>query len=115
MTSTILKVGAWLSLVVLIVVTLSHIDYRPITLIPVNLERFAAFAGVALLFGLAYPKRRVAIAVVVVIVAFGLEALQTLSPTRHGELRDAAVKIAGGMTGLAASSALLQLRRTISR
>ncbi|MHA1554036.1 MAG: VanZ family protein [Alphaproteobacteria bacterium] len=115
MTSMLLKILAWLSLAALVVVTLGHIDVRPITLISANVERLAAFAVVGLLFGVAYPRRHWAIAIAIVATALGLEALQSLSPTRHGEILDSAIKISGGIVGLASSSVILRVMRVASR
>ena len=67
-------------------------------------------------FGLAYPRRLVLIASLVLISAFGLEAMQLLTPDRHGRLIDAAIKAAGGVCGIGISQlALLVLRAQTSR
>jgi len=91
-------VAAWLALA-FIVYTLSPIDLRPV-LAGAQFEHFAAFALVGLAFGLAYPDRVLMVAAIVLMSAFGLEALQLLTPDRHGRLLDALVKAAGGICGI---------------
>ena len=55
LTSTALKVAAWLSLL-LVVVTLGPIGLRPMSGLSVHIERFGAFAVVGVIFSLAYPR-----------------------------------------------------------
>ena len=108
-------IAGWLALAFIVYATLSPIDDRPV-LGPPHFEHFAAFALVGLAFGLAYPKRLVLIAALVLISAFGLEALQLLTPARHGRLIDAVIKATGGVCGIAISQlGLLALRAQNSR
>ena len=65
-----------------------------------QLERFAAFAFVGIAFALAYPRRLLLITAIILTGAFGLEALQLLTPDRHARLLDALVKAAGGICGI---------------
>jgi hypothetical protein len=51
-----------------------------------------------LAFGLAYPNRLRLVVVIVFGSAFGLEALQLLTPDRHGRILDALVKASGGIS-----------------
>jgi VanZ family protein len=105
----------WLALVFIAYATLSPIDARP-TIADIKFEHFGAFGLVGLALGLAYPKRLLWIAVIVVGSAFGLEALQLLTPDRHGRIVDAAVKAAGGICGIGISHlATIILRTKISR
>ena len=53
-----------------------------------------------LAFGLAYPNRVLLVVVIVVGAAVGLEALQVLTPDRHGRVWDALVKALGGICGI---------------
>ncbi len=92
-------VAGWLALGFIVYATLSPIDERPVLASP-QFEHFAAFGLLGLAFGLAYPKRMFLVAAIVVGSAFGLEALQLLTPDRHGRLIDALVKAAGGICGI---------------
>lgn len=94
----IIAILAWLTLVLIIFATLSPIGLRP-HLGDVSVERFLAFAAVGLLFGVAYPRHSLLIALLVGGTAIGLELLQHLTPDRHGEVPDALVKVAGAVTG----------------
>jgi hypothetical protein len=108
-------IAGWLALAFIVGATLSPIDIRPVVAGP-QLERFAAFALLGLAFGLAYPKRVLLVAAVVVASAFGLEALQLATPDRHGRLLDAFVKAAGGVCGIGISQiGQLLLRAKIDR
>ena len=94
-------IAAWTALAVIVFVTVSPIDMRPSITYDPNIERFAAFAFVGLLFGLAYPRRLVVDASFVMIVAGVLETLQLITSDRHGHVADAFVKAAGGAFGVA--------------
>ena len=102
----------WLALAFIACVTLSPIDARPI-IADIKFEHFGAFGLVGLALALAYPKRLLFVAAIVVGSAFGLEALQLLTPDRHGRLLDAAVKAAGGICGIGIghlAAAILRVR-----
>ena len=92
-------IAGWLALAFIVYATLSPIDDRPI-IAGAQFEHFTAFAVVGLAFGLAYPRRVFLVAAVILISAFGLEALQLLTPDRHARLLDAFVKAAGGVCGI---------------
>jgi hypothetical protein len=59
MLQTILRVIAWSALVCIAIATLSAIGLRPVVTANPLYERFAAFAILAALFGLAYPGRTI--------------------------------------------------------
>jgi|SRR5579872_6476853 len=94
----LVRFAAWAVLGLICFVTLSPIGLRPETG-SVGVERFAAYALMGVLFATAYPNRVVRWAAFLAIVAFGLEALQHLTPDRHGHLADAMEKTLGGWTG----------------
>lgn len=107
--------AGWLALAFIVYATLSPIDDRPVVAGPHH-EHFAAFALVGLAFGLAYPKRIFLVIALILISAFGLEALQLLTPDRHARLFDALVKAAGGVCGVGIGQlAQLMLRTQIKR
>ncbi len=115
MVQRVSTIAGWLALAFIVFATLSPIDDRPVIAGP-QLEHFAAFAVVGLAFGLAYPKRVFLVATFILISAFGLEALQLLTPDRHARLLDALVKAAGGVCGIGIGQlAQLVLRTQIKR
>jgi xanthine/uracil permease len=73
----------WLVLAFVVYATLSPVGARPVLALP-HLEHFAAFALMGLAFALAYPNRVLLVVALVVGTAAGLEALQLLTPDRHG-------------------------------
>jgi len=99
MIQRISAIVGWLALAFIVYATLSPIESRPVVT-NIQLEHFAAFALVGLAFALAYPNRVLLVAAVVVGSAFGLEALQLLTPDRHARVIDALVKAAGGICGI---------------
>jgi hypothetical protein len=115
MTQRISTIAGWLAFAFIVYATLSPIDARPVLAGP-QLEHFAAFALMGLAFALGYPHRMLMVAAMVLISAFGLEALQLLTPDRHGRLLDALVKAAGGICGIGIGQlAQLVLRAQINR
>jgi VanZ family protein len=103
----LLVTAAWIALALIVFVTLSPLETRPVITENPNIERFAAFALVGLLFGLSYPRRLAIDASFVVIVAGLLETLQLMTRDRHGHIADAFVKAAGGVCGVAVALAVL--------
>jgi hypothetical protein len=97
----VVRVIAWLSLLLIAVATLGPLSLRPTTGLPPQIERFAAFLVVGVLFAAAYPRRILLVGVVVLSSAVVLEILQLIEPFRHGRLLDACFKLAGGALGLA--------------
>ncbi|MEO7224143.1 MAG: hypothetical protein ABIY37_16880 [Devosia sp.] len=98
--TTALRVLAWLLLASLVFVTLSPINLRPVSLLPTQVERALAVMLVGFAFALAYPRRVVFVAAVVLGATALLELLQLVTPSRHGGLPDVAVKLLGGSIGL---------------
>lgn len=104
-------VAAWLALAFITYATLSTIDARPV-FAGLQFEHFAAFGLTGLAFGVAYPKRKFLVVAIVVGSAFVLEAMQLLTPDRHGRILDALVKAAGGICGVGVSRIWGHLVRT---
>jgi VanZ family protein len=103
--------AGWLAFAFIVYATLSPIDSRPVVAGP-QLEHFVAFGLMGLAFGLAYPNRILLVVAIVVGSAFGLEALQLLTPDRHGRVLDAVMKAAGGICGIGAGQLMSFLLRT---
>ena len=93
------RAAGWLALALVAFVTLAPISDRP-TIAPAHFEHFAAFFVLGLVFVLAYPNRMMLATLIVIGSAIILEALQLLTPDRHGQLTDALVKVAGGLCGI---------------
>lgn len=93
---------AWSVLAIIVFVTLSPIGWRP-HFEAVSIERAGAFAVIGVLFGLAYPNRPWRLLFLMAAAALLLEALQHLTPDRHGRLPDALVKIFGAIIGVGIS------------
>ena len=111
MIQKISTIVGWLALAFIAYATLSSLDARP-TIANIRIEHFAAFGLVGLALGLAHPKRLLWVAFIVVGSAVALEALQLLTPDRHGRLLDAAVKVAGGVCGIGISRLTMLILQT---
>src|ERR1700688_4146643 len=92
-------VAGWLALAFIVYATLSPIEDRPVVA-GLQFEHFAAFALMGIALALGYPKRLRLVILIVIGSAFTLEALQLLTPDRHGRVIDALVKAAGGICGI---------------
>ena len=101
---------AWSSLVVIGILTLAPIGFRPESGFSPSIERFSAFAVLGLAFALAYPRHFWPAVFVALGSALLLEVLQLLEPSRHGRVFDAMVKVAGGTIGLMLGHLLLRIR-----
>jgi hypothetical protein len=106
-----LKFAVWVGLCVIAYSTLSPLRDRPILLTSSTLEHLAAFAILGTLFCLAYPRRILAVLLIVLGSAALLELLQLLTPDRHARIFDALQKIAGGTAGVFAGRAILRFDR----
>jgi peptidoglycan/LPS O-acetylase OafA/YrhL len=79
--------------------TLSPIELRPQTGEP-GPERFFAFAVLGALLALSFPNLLGRVLAATIAIAFGLEVLQLLMPTRHGHLSEALLKCSGSAAGV---------------
>jgi hypothetical protein len=113
MVQRIAALAAWATLVFISFVTLSPIGLRPQTG-EVGLERFGAFALLGVLFVWGYTRHFASLILFLTFVVFGLEALQHLTPDRHGHLIDAMEKAAGASGGACFARLILALRRGIN-
>ncbi len=91
--------AGWAALAFIAYATLSPLDDRPVIAGP-QFEHFAAFALMGFAFALGYPKHTLLVLALAIGSAFTLEALQLLTPDRHGRVVDALVKSAGGICGI---------------
>lgn len=109
--SRALRVLAWLLLIGLVVVTIGPIAWRPVSPLPTQLERAIALAVIGFVFALAYPRRLLLVAALVLGATVLLEALQLVEPSRHGRILDLGVKLIGGGVGLAIGWLVHRLRQ----
>jgi len=107
-----LRVLAWLLLAGLIFVTLAPINLRPSTPAPTQVERAIALVVVGLAFAIAYPRRLLLVAAIVLGATILLEILQLMSPSRHGRIVDVLVKLSGAVAGLGIGWLVNRRRRT---
>ena len=115
MISVVCRWIAWLLVAAIAFVTLSPIEARPVTEVPADLERFIPFVVLGAVFCLGYPKRRLAVLLLVVALAGSLEALQLLVPGRHGRIHDGVVKAVAAAIGVFVAELLMTWRPRLFR
>ena len=103
------RIAPWVLLAVVAAATLVPPELRPSSGLPLKVERALAFAILAGVFTLAYPRRWPVIAVLICLGAAGLELLQLLVPGRDASPVDAVVKILGTLAGVASALVLRKL------
>ena len=103
-----------LGLAGIVYATLCPIGLRP-HFADANEERFCAFFVLGLLVALAAGRRWMTATVLVVLVAFGLDALQMLALHRDPRIADALVKAVGGIAGSGLGHVAYALRRQMQR
>ena len=96
--------AGWAALLIIIASTLSPIQLRPRSPLPVNLEREIAFAIVGVAFALASPKRPLFLLALLIACVGSLEWMQTLLPSRHGQFVDFVAKSVGVAFGVTAGA-----------
>jgi VanZ family protein len=102
---------AWLSVALVLVLSLSPPRYRMLTGAPRELEHFAAFALVGLMLALAYPERHLRLLASGAAAVAAIELLQVLVPGRHAYFSDFLLNVLGFCMGMA--GALMAVRVSI--
>jgi VanZ family protein len=118
----LLVVTAWASVTFIAYATLAHVDFvygiyfklapylfRPEMKTYARFEHILVFAFFGALFGLAYPRNVILVCCVVLGSAAILEFLQTMTPDRHGTLKDVVEKLGGGVAGIIFSRIVLMV------
>jgi VanZ family protein len=96
----IARIAAWLLVVAIVVMTLGPPTVRPVSGYNRSLEHIAAFAMLGLAFGLAYPSRRLSLALTGIVVAALMETAQLVVPGRHAYFNDFVINAGGACAGL---------------
>jgi hypothetical protein len=109
MTQKIALALFWILLALILFWTLSPVQLRP-HVARAAVERAGAFFALAVTLGASYPRRPLLVALVICAIAVGSEALQLVIASRHARLIDAAEKLAGGLTGIAAVVGVSRVR-----
>jgi hypothetical protein len=106
--SATIRATAWLMFAGISFLTLSSPALRLDTGVERSLEHVLAFALVGLTFSFGYPRRRLAIALIGIVIVAALETLQHWVPGRHAYVGDFVLNALGLCGGIAAA-AVLQL------
>ncbi|MGE0525277.1 MAG: VanZ family protein [Variibacter sp.] len=106
----VFRLLAWGALGAVFIATMVPIGLRPISGLPINAERFLAFAALGALFAAGYPRRFWLVSALVLVAAGGFELAQHVTLTRHGTVHDFLVKGIGGGLGLAITHVVMLCR-----
>src|SRR3979490_1368425 len=106
MTTTILRLFAWLIAAAVSFATLGPARLRPHSELGQDGEHALAFVLVGLAFGLAYTRHRLLTAAVAVVLIGVLELLQLWMPGRHARLEDFVVDALAACAGIAVAAVL---------
>jgi len=96
-----LRIGAWLLAAAVVFATLGPPGYRPHADITHDGEHALAFILVGFAFALAYPRQRLWVAGLSVILIGLLELAQLFVPGRHARLEDFLVDALAALAGFA--------------
>jgi VanZ family protein len=95
------RLTAWVLFVAVVAMTVGPLSLRPQTNFSPNIERFAAYAVLGLLFALAYPRRQPWLLGLFLVATAGvLELGQLFVPHRDAHLSDFLFKAAGALVSL---------------
>jgi hypothetical protein len=108
---TYVRTAAWVSIFGLFIVTDGPIGLRPISHLPIDIERFLALVVVGGLFAAGYPKRIPEVLILLLVAAGLFEFMQFAGLGRHGRLADFSVKAIGACCGVAAGALAEKLGR----
>lgn len=105
--TTLFRLFAWLLAAAVTFATLGPPHDRPhVHVLGQDGEHALAFVLLGLAFGLAYPRNRVLVAAIAVVLTGALELAQFWAPGRHARLEDFIVDALTACVGLVAAAAL---------
>jgi VanZ family protein len=92
--------AAWLSLLVIVGLTVVPPELRPTTAAPHDIEHAVTFLGAGGLFGIAYAGRELVLSSGAVVFCAVMELLQIYVPGRHARIIDLVVDAAAAIGGI---------------
>jgi VanZ family protein len=107
----ILRAGAWLLTIAIIVLSLVPPSFRPITAASHTLEHLAIFLVTGLAFGLGYRSRHLSQVIGLAIFAGVIEVAQYWIPGRHARIGDFLVDSISACSGVFAAWLLIKEMR----
>jgi VanZ family protein len=96
----LLKAVAWLLAAAVTFATLGPAHMRPHSSLGQDGEHALAFVLIGVAFGLAYPRHRLLVVCISVLMIGALELLQLLVPGRHARLEDFVVDATAACAGI---------------
>jgi VanZ family protein len=106
------RIGAWLCLAAIGVLSLVAPALRPVTLLPHDFEHVAIFSLAGLAVGLGYPNRAMQHVVTLTLFAAAIELAQFYVPGRHPRVSDFVVDALGAGAGVVVALMLTRPRAT---
>jgi hypothetical protein len=114
-TTPALRFVAWIILATIFAITLAPVWVEPKLVISENTDRALGFLMAAFAFVLAYPKRPIKLAVLLICAAIISELLEFLSPGKEALVKDAMEKSGGVILGVTFGWLFNHMRPSIKR
>jgi VanZ family protein len=95
----LIQVAAWTCVTAIVALSLVSPAWRPVTILPHNLEHLAIFIITGFALGLGYPGRLERFMALLIVFAGAIELAQFVAPGRHPRLIDFVVDAAGACAG----------------
>ena len=111
----LLQLFAWTCVAAIAVLSLVAPAWRPVTVLPHNLEHAAIFALAGFAAGLGYPARPALTVAAFVIFSGAIELAQIPVPGRHARLSDFAIDALAACAGVGAAFVIGKLWPTRQR
>jgi len=103
------QLAGWLLLTAIVVLSMVAPSWRPVTILPHNLEHAAIFALAGFAIGLGYLSRVIQNTAALVLFAAAIELAQFYAPWRHPRLIDFLVDALAACAGIALAVLLARL------
>jgi len=109
------QVTAWICLAAIVALSLVSPAWRPVTILPHNLEHLAIFLITGFALGLGYPGHLARLTVLLVIFAAAIELAQFFAPGRHPRLIDFVVDAASACAGAVLAALIARWKPDLAR
>jgi VanZ family protein len=98
------RIAAWFLATMIVALSVVSPDLRPETGVPHDLEHFLIYAATGLAFGMGYERKRIPVALLLLIFTAAVEIAQLFVPGRHARVSDFIVDAVAMCAGLVVAS-----------
>src|SRR3954447_1428971 len=105
----VFQIVGWLCVAAIVMLSVVAPTFRPVTMLPHNIEHAAIFIITGCALGLGYPGRHLHHMILLVVFAAAIELAQFYAPGRHPRLIDFAVDALSACAGVALAAMITRL------